>query len=236
MRKRVVFSGHQPNFLPYMGYFYKMFRSDVFVLDDDVQFSRTEFQNYNYIKVNGKRKKITIPVKYQFGDPINSVRIFYQNGWDDKLLRTLEMNYRKAPFFEEVYYMISRHLEKKEARLCDLNIGLIRDIARRFGIDCKIYVASRDVPTDLSKNERNIYQCLKLGGDVYYSGVGGREYNDEDSYLDNGIKVEYSDYEPVVYPQVGGEFISNLSVLDYIINRGFNIPEEWRDKDEKRVL
>ena len=79
------------------------------------------------------------------------------------------------------------------------------------------------------KNERNVYQCKKFGADVYFSGTGGcRVYNDEALFEKNGIKIVYSDYEPPVYRQHHKKsFIENLSVIDYIMNEGFNLPKEW---------
>lgn len=224
-----VFSGHQPNFLPYMGVFYKMYRSDVFVLDDDVQYSRDGLHNANFIKSNGTKHRITVPVRYDFGDPINKVKVCYGQPWAEKMLRTLKCSYSKAKHFEEGYEMLERHLMKSPERLVDLNIGLIREIYERFGFQCDLVIASKTVPTNLKKNERNLYQCLNLCGDVYYSGDGGRAYNDEKLFNDNGVRIEYSDYRPVQYRQVGKPFIENLSVLDYIFNAGFEIPEEWKN-------
>ena len=100
-----------------------------------------------------------------------------------------------------------------------MNIGLIKEIAYRFGLDCEIKIASKDVPTTLKNNARNVYQCTYFGCSTYYSGVGGKAYNDEEMYRENGIDIVYSDYEPID---------DNLSVLDYICRYGFNLPEEWK--------
>ena len=230
MSTQIIFSGHQPNFLPYMGYFYKMFRSDVFVLDDDVQFSSKEYTNKNYIRVNGERYRITIPVSYEFGDLINKVKISYATDWAVKLIKTIEMNYGKAKHYEEGFEFISRHLCRKYELLCDLNTYMIKEIAGRFDIQTNIIIASqRFGNTGLVRNARNIYQCEQLGGTVYYSGIGGKSYNDEISYAKKGIRIQYSDYTPVQYKQVGRKpFLENLSVLDYIMNCGFELPEEWK--------
>jgi hypothetical protein len=224
----MIFSGHQPNFLPYMGVFYKMYRSDVFVLDDDVQYSNKGLHNANYLKVNGQKYKMTVPVSYNHGELINQVLISYAENWMEKLLKTIKNSYGKAPHFEEGYDLIKRHLEEEYEKLVDLNTGLIYEIAERFGLKTQFFIASQELYNDLSNNDRNIRQCLDLGADVYYSGVGGKEYNDEEAYRKNGIKIVYSDYEPLKYRQGRTEFIENLSVLDYVFYRGFEIPEEWR--------
>lgn len=227
MMGRRVFSGHQPNFLPYMGVFYKMYCSDVFVLDDDVQYSTDGLHNSNFIKVNGTKHRLTVPVCVDYGDPINKVEISYDRNWVDKALKTIRFAYPKARHFDEGYELIERHLQTRPELLVDLNIGLIHEIAERFGIGCEIVIASQQVPTDLKKNERNLHQCLQLGGNVYLSGIGGKAYNDEALYESHRVKVEYSDYTPIQYRQVGREFIENLSVLDYIFNAGFEIPNVW---------
>lgn len=227
MENKVVFSGHQPCFLPYMGFFYKMFQSDVFVLDDDVQYSTKSFQNSNFIKVNGAKHRVTVPVSYVHGDAINEVRIGYARNWDEKLLKTLKMSYGKAPHFDEVYSMMEDAIMEKYEYLSDLNIHLLLDIKERLGLKCNVVIASRDVPTTLKNNERNLFQCCALGADIYYSGVGGKAYNDEIAYRKRGIGLVYSDYEPVVYRQLGGDFIPDLSVLDYLFNEGFTIPQAW---------
>lgn len=229
--KDIVFSGHQPNFLPYMGFFYKMYKSDIFVYDDDVYYSSTGLHNSNFLKIQGQSHRVTVPVFAKIGDRINEVEIDYNRNWDYKMLKTVMMNYAKAPYFQIGYDLLAKHISKKPKYLYELNRGLLDDIVAGFGMKTKIITASKDVPTTLSNNDRNIYQCKKVRANVYYSGTGGKDYNDEDAYAREGIKVVYSDYKPVVYPQTGHGFIENLSVLDYIFNKGFEIPQEWSDSN-----
>lgn len=225
--RKIVFSGHQPNFIPYMGFFYKMFKSDIFVIDDDVQFSKGGWHNYNYIKVGKDRHRITVPVSFKHGDLINEVIIDYTRNWQMKMLKTLKMNYSKAMFFDEVYEFFSWHILSSPMCLVDLNVKMLIEIKERFGIETKVLIASKDIPTDKKNNDRNVFQCLKVGSNIYYSGIGGKEYNDLLLYKKNGIKVVYTDYKPVEYKQQKWNFIPNLSVLDYLFNEGFKLPKEW---------
>lgn len=238
MKRDRVFSGHQPNFLPYMGFFYKLFKSDVFVFDDDVQYTNREYasvdgirigHNSNVIRIGDKKGKITIPVSYNFGDRINEVKISYGGNWKEKLLKTISCNYSKHPYFHEGFLLLEKALSNDYDKLYDLNKHLLDTIIKEFGFSTKIVVASIDVPTSLKNNDRNIFQCKALGATSYYSGSGGgKEYNDEEAYNENGIKLIYSDYTPVVYNQYHKKtFIENLSVLDYIFNCGYKIPEGW---------
>lgn len=225
-----IFSGHQPNFLPYMGFFYKLYKSDVFVLDDDVQYSRTEMQNYNYIKVQNERHKLTIPVKHVFGQKINEVKIAYDRKWSTKMLKTVENSYRKARFFDEGYQLLEDALSKNYEFLLDLNMDLLKNCISKFDISTEILIASKDLPTpNLKSNERNVAQCTMVGADTYLSGIGGKAYNDEKLYEDAGVNIVYTSYEPLTYKQIGKQ-IDNLSVLDYVMNVGFSIPEEWKIK------
>lgn len=231
MSGEIYFSGHQPNFLPYMGVFYKMSKSDFFVLDDDVQYSSDGMHNTNFIRANGQKTRITVPVHFVFGTPINKVPICYDRNWDDKMLKTMRMAYGKAAHFDEGYSLLNEHIRKRYEYLSDLNISLIRDIVSRFGIKCELVIASEMAQTGLKKNLRNLCQCLQLGCNVYYSGIGGKDYNDEPLYNRCGVRIEYSDYQPVRYSQVGhAGFIENLSVIDYIFNEGFKLPEEWKQR------
>ena len=224
-----VFSGHQPNFLPYMGFFYKMYQSDVFILDDDVQYTANDIINRNYLKLSGLKTRVTVPVKTTFGDRINEVEISYDRPWQEKLLKSLRLSYGKAPHFDEGMDLMQKALDFRFRYLSSMNIFLISEIRRSFRLTGRLYVASSDVPTELTGNARNIFQCEALGCDVYYSGTGGKAYNDEQAYRERGIRLVYSDYEPVQYRQVGkGPFIENLSVLDYIFNCGYELPPEWR--------
>ena len=223
----IVFSGHQPNFIPYMGVFYKIFKADKFVLDDDVQYSSKGLHNSNFLRVNNAKYKVSIPVTYNFGDKINEVKISYEKKWDEKLLRTLSMSYGNCRYFTEGYELIQKYIKYHPEMLCDLNIALLKEICQKFGLKSQIYIASNDVPTELVKNDRNIYQCKSLGCNIYYSGIGGKEYNDVSAYNKENIEVIYTDYQPVRYKQSGYPFIENLSVLDWIFNKGYELPEEW---------
>ena len=234
----IVFSGHQPNFAPYLGFFYKMYKSDVFVFDDDVQYSSHNWTNKNYLKVSGKRTRITIPVKANFGDLINQVKIDYTGNWRQKLRKTLEMNYGKAyRYFEGMKIVEAYILSGEYELLSEMNICMITEIARKFGFRCKLLTASKELHTDLQKNERNIWQAKQVCADVYYSGDGGREYNDEEAYRMAGISIVYSDYQPKSYRQADRTgFIEDLSVLDYIFNHGYVLPEAFADGEKQENI
>ncbi len=222
----MVLSSHQPNFLPYMGFFYKMARCDVFVLSGDNQYSSKGLHNKNYIKIGGKKFPITVPVKYEHPSRIDNVQICYQSDWISELLKTLQINYKKAPCFDEAFSLVEGVVNNHYLNLSELNEAFIRALADKFGLRCKIMLG-RDLELAEHRMDRIIEMCNKLGANTYYSGIGGKAYNQDEKYAENNISLVYSDYEPVQYKQLGDGFIENLSVLDYVFCNGFIIPKEW---------
>jgi len=123
----MIISIHQPNFLPWIGYFYKLVRSDIFVFLDNVQYTKNSFINRNRIKTPQGALWLTVPVTFKFGQLINEVRINNQTDWRKKHLKTLEMNYRKAKFFEEVFNRIKQiYYSKDWQNLCEFNVSLMK--------------------------------------------------------------------------------------------------------------
>lgn len=219
----MICSIHQPDFLPYLGYFYKMSRSDVFVFLDDAQYSKGDRHEYNEIaKPDGTRVRIKVPIQYHFPCSMTEVRIKGQE-WFRKFLDLLETCYPDTHGIELIESVdVIRRLTMAEASLAEMNLSVNMRIARRFGINCVIH-SSSTLGIESKSNQRLIDICKAVGADTYLSGTGARAYLDEQLFRQNGIKVIYSDYEPVPYPQqVRGDFVPNLSVIDFIINNGYD--------------
>lgn len=229
----MILASHQPNFFPYMGYFYKIAKSDLFIFSDDVQFSNSktgDMHNYNYIKGPQGKQKITLPITYTHGDLVKDARIFNDKKQIQDIMTAIQQYYSKAPFFEEVYSDIKSILDifldhdYADARLADFNSFAIRRICKKFGITTSIKWS----PGFTSKKDaRLIEMCERYGADTYLSGSGAASYHVPADFEENGIKLVYTDYEPPVYPQRYGDFIPNLSVLDWIFNMGYTLPEGW---------
>ena len=218
----MVVSIHQPNYIPYLGYFYKMAKSDVFVFLDDVQFSKGAVHNWNNVNSKGGPVRMSIPVSHHMGDLINEVECTDGLRWKRKHLRTLEMNYVKAPYFEMVYEGFKAVLNQSGENLAELNENIILWMKEGFGLRCEVKKSS-EMNIVTAKEERVIDIVSTLGGDVYYSGNGAAVYQKEQHFAERGIKLVYSDYRPVPYPQIHGyEFTPNLSALDYVMNCGFD--------------
>lgn len=219
----MIISIHQPNFVPYLGYFYKIYKSDVFVFLDDTQFSTGNFQNYNYIKSPKGKMRIALPIEYSFGDNINTVAL-KDNGWENVLLDKLRYNYKNAPYFSEVFNDICEIVNsQKWTYLYELNIAIVKAICDRMSFKTKFVLAS-DLSIDSKKEEKVLDICETLGATEYLSGHGAKVYQSEDNFTQRGIKLKYTDFEDELYEQLWGEYIPNLSILDYIFNCGYKNP------------
>ena len=115
---------HQPDYIPYLGFFYKMYKSDLFIYLDDAQFSNEAAHNFNKIKTPHGVLRVKFPVEMKFGDPINHVRPKDELKWKEKHLKTIEMNYKKAPFFSDIYPSLKEVYLNDYSNVADLNIAL----------------------------------------------------------------------------------------------------------------
>ena len=214
---------HQPNYIPWLGFFHKMAGCDTFVLLDTVQFPRgRSFAARNRVKTHNGTTYLTIPVSVP-GDEgkatYREVR-FAGTKWKRKHLKTVEMNYKKAPFFEEVYPLFAEPVEKHDD-FVDLTVALIGNIAEYLGIDTQRVLLS-DLMDDFGEKTQLIVDiCQALDANAYLSGTGGgKEYNDKQLLNEHGIELRYDDFEHPAYPQLWGDFESHLSILDLLFNCG----------------
>ena len=221
----MIVASHQPNFLPYMGYFYKMYVCDVFTLSDSVQFSRQGFHNYNFIETkNGEKSKVIVPVCNHSG-AIKDV-VLSQWGYNGKKIwRRLCQEYCHAPYFNELKGNFQWIFETDFKLLSELNIELISVIYDLFGFDCGLIEESDLNLTGSTATEQIAEICKRTGCNTYLSGTGAREYLDVPLLNEKGIAVKWSDYKPLDD--------TNLSVFDYLMKNGAVVPEEWRKQKER---
>ena len=215
---------HQPNYIPWLGYFYKIYACDIFIYLDTVQYPRGQsYAARNRIKTPNGVSFLTIPVRITKGTggkvKYSEVEFAEQN-WRDKQIKTLNMNYKRTPFYSEIIPLVQASIETATS-LIELNIGLIEGIANYLKIDTKRLRLSEILTSYGQKTDLIVDICKAVGADIYLSGTGGgRDYNDEKLLARNGITLAYSDFIHPVYSQLWGEFTPGLSILDLLFNHG----------------
>lgn len=217
----MIVSIHQPDYISYIGYFYKISQSDIYVFLDDAQFSNDNMHHWNRVKTPQGECRMKIPVEYKFGDHINQVRTKDELKWKKKHLKTLEMNYLRANAFQEIFPQFKELLLTHYDNLADMNIEINKWICSGFGLKPKFYRTS-EMHINTAKEDRVIDICLAVGGKRYISGNGARAYQVDEHFSDRGVTLQYTNYHPFEYKQLWKEFIPNMSILDYLLNYGFD--------------
>ena len=216
----MIVAVHPPQYLPWLGYFDKIDRADLFVLLDTVQFKKNEWQNRNRIKTAQGWQWLTVPVTYRFPQRIDQVKINPQSNWARKHLLALRTNYSRAPHFCDYFELFEEVLTEKRQGLAALNIRLVRELAGLLGISTPLRLASELGGLPEGPDERLIAICQHLGAEVYLAGIGGRAYMNLEKFEKAGIEVVFQEFEHPVYPQLYGDFLPNLSVVDLLFNCG----------------
>jgi hypothetical protein len=218
MSKKVI-AIHQPNYLPWLGYFHKMLNCDTFVIADDVLLSSTSVTHRNKIKCANGPMLLSVPLAIK-KVAIKDVLICNQQHWAERHFQSMQHCYARSKYWKVYREQFRDIYSKKWHKLIDLNmelIGLVRNI-----LDIKTeMVLSSELPNLLGKkSERIIDICKKLDAGIYLSGQGARVYNDEQAFKQNGIELKYQQFVHPEYHQMWGEFVDKLSIVDLIFNCG----------------
>ncbi|MFN7405986.1 MAG: WbqC family protein [Cyclobacteriaceae bacterium] len=211
----------QSNYIPWKGYFDLINLADAFVFLDRVQYTRRDWRNRNRIKTSQGLQWLTIPVdvKGRFEIPISEVRVA-DNQWASHHLKTLQHAYSKAAAYREVVDEVSAWYDIQLTELSKVNQAFVRNIMNYIEIQTPIY-QDHDFPPDADKSGRLLSICEQLNASCYLSGPAAQSYLDVDSFRRSGISVrwmDYTGYRP--YPQLYGEFVHEVSILDLIFNTG----------------
>tara|TARA_R100001443_G_scaffold67656_3_gene76465 strand:+ start:1391 stop:2122 length:732 start_codon:yes stop_codon:yes gene_type:complete len=221
----VTVSIHQPNYIPWLGFFDKVMNSDIYVVFDDVQYPRgKDFANRNQIKTNNGKLWLTIPIKDKSSLKLWKDIQYIDNGWKAKHLKNIESFYKKSDYFETYYPKLENIFSKNNDSLMELNVDLIKFVLEEFAMGSgqpKI-VYSSDIKTDKTGLEKILHILSELNATHYISGSGegSNRYIDEEKFTDNNIKLVWQEYTHPEYKQLHGEFIPYLSILDLLFNEG----------------
>jgi WbqC-like protein family len=214
---------HQPEHLPWIGFFHKMFLVDVFVLLDVVQYRKQYFQNRNRIRTHNGFVWNTVPVltKGKRDQLINEVKIDWRDReWPHRIWGAIEHNYSRAPFYLSYKEIIKEiYIDYQWENLVDLNITLIKHLKHLLGIKAKLLIASNLGVSGKSTN-LIIDICKKIKADVYLSGRYGIDYLEEHKFMEENIELKYHKFEHPIYQQVYDGFIPEMSVIDLLFCHG----------------
>ena len=164
---------HQPQFLPWLGYFDKLDRSDVFCLLDTVQYKKNEFQNRNRIKTADGWQWLTVPVTYRFPQRIYEVGVNQTVDWQRKHLQALKTNYSKAPYFGTYIARFEEFYQQSYELLAEVNVACIRLLMDLLGLKSKVVLSSSLQVETEDPTLRLVEICQALDGDTYLSGRDG---------------------------------------------------------------
>jgi len=213
---------HQPAYLPWPGFFYKVMRADILVLLDSVQFPRgTSWVSRNRIKTPRGQMWLTVPVKRKGRglQKVKEVEVFNERAWARRHVESLIHAYKRSPFFEDHVGFLEGVYRESWDLLVDLNTSLLRYFLSRVEIDSVLKFSS-ELRIESKGTPLLVEICKKLNADVYTTIGTSRTHLDERLFQKSGIKVDYYNYRCPRYPQLWGEFIPNLSVVDMIFNCG----------------
>lgn len=218
----MIVSINQPAFLPWLGYFDRIARSDVHIVLDHVQFEKNSVTNRNKINTNNGALWLTVPVitSGMFGSlAIDQLQISNQTKWQKKTTESIKQFYRKAPYFNAYFPFIEECLSKEWLLLN----GLIKELNSYLFSELEIstrLLYSSEMNAEGTKGDLVLNLCKEVDASVYLSGPFGRDYLDLAKFSEQHVEVKFHDYSHPVYAQNYPDFTSHLSIIDLLFNHG----------------
>jgi len=225
-------AAHQPQYLPWLGFFDKMDRVDRFVLLDSVQYKKNEWQNRNRIRTATGWQWLTVPVHYRFPMTIREVEIDEIGSWRRKHREALRIQHARCSFRDTVLPEMDALFDEPYPSLAALNLKVIRLLARLLGVRTPLLLASEVPGLPEGADERLIALCRHFGASDYLAGQGGAAYMDLAAYAAAGVRVSFQSFRHPVYAQAYTGFEANLSAIDMILNCGPGSIERIRETRE----
>lgn len=210
----------QPTYLPWMGYFDLIDRSDVFIFLDDVELSKQSWQQRNKILGPDGPFWLTVPVEGSSHTLIQDAKIDDEKRWRDTHRKSFKFHYQNASYYPDHEDWINEVYATPWENLSELNISLIRDLTERLGLSARFHRSS-EFKTVNDRVSRITVLCNEVGADQYLSPLGSHAYLDEGTFAEEGIQLSYQHFEHPEYEQVYGDtFTSHLSAMDLMLNTG----------------
>jgi hypothetical protein len=226
----------QPYFFPYIGYFQLVNAVDKFVFYDDVNFITRGWINRNRILCHGKDMLITVPLKNASQNKlINEIKIVEDERWKQKLLKTLEMNYKKAPYFSEVYAIFQNVIKCDTTFISEMCINSVMAVSHYLGLSTIFEKSSEKYPDTrgLKREQRLIEICQKNNAKNYINPSGGKELYKKEDFLRQNLYLFFIENTLPTYRQFNHDFVPGLSIIDVMM---FNSPEEIKKMSNQYKL
>ena len=226
---------HQPNYLPYLGFFHKLSLADTFVIMDDTQYDK-KFTNRNKIKVPGNWIWLTVPINKKHKFVANKiVEINNEENWQSDHFEKINRSYSNSEFFKKNYKTFFEKIySKKWDHLFTLNYELIIQLIDWLDIKIEV-IKESELNINGNSTDRLVNISKKIGAETYVSGMGGKEYMNEKMFETNNIKIEYQNFKCPIYKQVfNSEFIPNLSIIDLLFNIGPKSLSKLKQNEDKK--
>lgn len=211
----------QPGYLPWLGFFDQMLRSNIFVYYDDVQYDKHGWRNRNRIKSAEGPTWLTVPVlnSGRHGQRICDVAIDNRSPWARKHVKTIAQSYAKAPHLTSYLPQLEKLLLRDWESLVELDLATVALMCKWLGIEKQI-VRSSLLGITGNQSRRLLDICKRFGAECYLSGDSAQDYLDQSLFSQEGVQIEWQSYKHPAYRQLHGEFVPYLSALDLILNLG----------------
>ena len=217
----MILTAHQPVYLPWLGLFHKIASADLFCYFDIVQYQRKDYNNRNKVKTSNGELWLSVPVesKNHLSKNVSKILIV-QDNWVKKHLKSIELNYKKTPFFKDYFPELQSILinDSKDS-LGYLNLKLLEYFMECLKIDTPIVKAS-DYNFEGIGSDLVLDMCVKLDADSYIFGEQGKNYADVKAFKESEVVVKFQDYIHPVYRQIGRNFLPYMSIIDLLFNEG----------------
>jgi len=219
---------HQPDFMPYLGFFHRLLKADIFIIMDNVQFVKSPngMTHRDLIKTPQGKSWITLSVeKAPQKTIICDINLSKNTDWENKSLKKIEQNYVGARYFNEIHPYVEEMYSHSYSKLIDINMYSINMLMKIFNINIHSVLLS-SLKTSGAKNELLISALKGVGASTYLSGLGAKSYLDTNKFSESGISVVWQHYSPITYPQQFEGFTPNLSSIDLLYNCGIEKSRE----------
>ena len=168
----MILTAHQPVYLPWLGLFHKISLAETFVYFDQVQYLPKDWMNRNKIRTKDGSIWLTVPVLRKGYRDLKTSEIEINNStnWQKKHLRSISLNYKKSPYFENYIPFFEDVYSRKWEFLGDLNEYMLKWFLDELGIKVN-FLNAKNFKFQGEKSSLILNMCKKLDASTYISGI-----------------------------------------------------------------